>query len=267
MAVPLVVHDHGERGPLLVAVHGGPGAPGSLAPLARELGRDHRVLEPWQRAGGQEPLTVARHVADLHALVQARCAPERPALLGHSWGAMLVLAYAAAHPEAAGPLILVGCGTFDAASRARFRQTVHERLGAAGRAELTRLHRGALTEARLAAVARLLEPVYSYHLLPGHEEPDRLDAAGHDQTWNDMLRLQAEGVYPAAFAAVSSPVLMLHGEYDPHPGPMIRDSLAPYLSQLNYVELPRCGHEPWREAEAREAFLSAVRAWLAAPRP
>ncbi len=261
---PIAVHRHGTSGPLLVALHGGPGAPGSLAAVARELGRDLRVVEPWQRASGGAPLTVARHVADLHAVIQAHC-DGRPALVGHSWGAMLALAYAAAHPESAGPLALIGCGTFDPEARARFQLTVHQRLGAAGRAELARLAMdGTLPEERLAAMGRLLDPVYGYRLLPEKKEPVRLDAAGHEETWRDMLRLQAGGTYPAAFAAVTSPVLMLHGDFDPHPGGMIRDGLAPYLARLEYVELAHCGHEPWREAEAREPFFAMLRAWLAA---
>jgi pimeloyl-ACP methyl ester carboxylesterase len=78
-----------------------------------------------------------------------------------------------------------------------------------------------------------------------------------------MLRLQAEGVYPAAFAAIRSPVLMLHGDADPHPGDMIRVSLAPYLPQLEYRRLERCGHYPWLERVAREEFRTTLHAWLA----
>jgi hypothetical protein len=55
---------------------------------------------------------------------------------------------------------------------------------------------------------------------------------------------------------------MLHGVEDPHPGPMIRDSLLAYVSQLEYAEIQRCGHESWRERHGREPFLAALRAWL-----
>jgi hypothetical protein len=56
---------------------------------------------------------------------------------------------------------------------------------------------------------------------------------------------------------------MLHGAYDPHPGALIRDSLKPYLPQLEYRELQRCGHSPWVEQHARERFLGELRGWLA----
>jgi pimeloyl-ACP methyl ester carboxylesterase len=77
-----------------------------------------------------------------------------------------------------------------------------------------------------------------------------------------MLRLQAEGVYPRSFAAIESPVLMLHGADDPHPGAMIRDSLTPYLPQLEYRELERCGHYPWLERAAHDEFFATLREWL-----
>ena len=82
------------------------------------------------------------------------------------------------------------------------------------------------------------------------------------QTWEDMLRLQAAGVYPQAFAAITAPVLMLHGDHDPHPGATIRDSLAPYLPQLEYRQLAKCGHSPWTERFARDAFFAVLWTWL-----
>ena len=78
-----------------------------------------------------------------------------------------------------------------------------------------------------------------------------------------MLRLQAEGVYPAAFSAIDAPVLMLHGVQDPHPGGMIRDSLAPYVEGLEYLEWDCCGHYPWLERATREEFFEVLRGWLA----
>jgi hypothetical protein len=40
---------------------------------------------------------------------------------------MLALCYAAAHPNKAGPIVLVGCGTFDHASRARMKEILRDR--------------------------------------------------------------------------------------------------------------------------------------------
>ena len=69
-------------------------------------------------------------------------------------------------------------------------------------------------------------------------------------------------MYPAAFSHIVSPVLMLHGAYDPHPGKMIRDSLKPYIPQLEYREFEKCGHQPSIEAFARKDFFSVLHDWL-----
>jgi pimeloyl-ACP methyl ester carboxylesterase len=74
--------------------------------------------------------------------------------------------------------------------------------------------------------------------------------------------LQDYGTYPSAFAAIESPVLMMHGQYDPHPGKMIRDSLLPFIPQLEYQEYDYCGHNPWIERSAREPFFSGGYQWL-----
>jgi pimeloyl-ACP methyl ester carboxylesterase len=233
----LRVRRWGEAGPVVIVVHGGPAAVGGAAGLAEGLSGRFRVLEPWQRGSGPEPLTVARHVADLQAIVETL--PGRPAIVGESWGAMLALAYGVAHPLGAAAIALVGCGTFDPLARAKLAETL---------------------------AARAAEPrPYDYApLTPAYldDPPEPFDAAAYEQSWDDMLRLQSEGVYPRAFAAIRAPVLMLHGDHDPHPGPMIRDGLAPYLPQLEYRELARCGHSPWDERFARDAFFAALTPWL-----
>src|SRR5262249_24597128 len=89
---PLTLFSHGRTGPVVVALPGGPGAPGSAATWARELSTSFRVLEPLQRGSGDGPLSVARHVAVLHDLI-ARRGGDPPALVGHSWGALLALAF------------------------------------------------------------------------------------------------------------------------------------------------------------------------------
>jgi pimeloyl-ACP methyl ester carboxylesterase len=265
-APPLHVRRYGDHGPAVIVVHGGPAACGSAAPLARGLADSFRVLEPWQRGSGGAPLTVVQHVADLHAVIQS-CGPgARPALVGESWGAMLVLACAAAHPADVGPLALVGCGTFDLTARAQFQATVAERLGDAGRAALAGLDAAVSDPAeRLRRQLALLGPVYDYDPLPpapADDDTPPFDVAAHEQTWADMLRLQRDGVYPAAFAAIGSPVLMLHGDHDPHPGALIRASLAPHLPQLEYCAWAHCGHRPWHERAVAAEFFAVLRAWL-----
>ncbi len=256
---------YGTSGASVIVLHGGPAAVGEAAPIARGLSGSFRVLEPWQRGSGSEPLSVARHVEDLHELVRARCPGERPALVGASWGAMLALAYAAEHPLEAGPIVLIGCGTFDAAARARFLATLQERTDDDLRRRLDRLEKELDDPAeRFRKRIELTEPLYLLDPIAGREAAltEPFDHRAHAETWEDMLRLQEVGVYPAAFSAIDSPVLMLHGAYDPHPGGMIRDSLQPFLPRMQYREWERCGHSPWLERHVRDEFFVVLQEWL-----
>ena len=73
-----------------------------------------------------------------------------------------------------------------------------------------------------------------------------------------MVRLQHEGVYAAAFVAISAPALMVHGTLDPHPGRLIYKS--PYLPQLQW----HSNHHPWIDTGLRRffRFFSLIREWL-----
>ena len=199
-------------------LHGGPGAAGEMAPVARELADAFQVIEPLQRASGEEPLTVDIHVEDLREVVGAYGAD---AIVGFSWGAMLALAFAAEHPTLVKRLVLIGCGTFDLASRAKLQRNIKER-GDRARA------------------------------------PIAFDARGHEETWSNMIHLQQRGVYPQAFQAIRCPVQMIHGADDPHPGRMIFENLRAFMPQLAYQEIARCGHYPWIECEAPEEFYRSL---------
>ena len=180
---------------------------------------------------------------------------------------MLALAYAAAHPGSTGPIVLIGCGTFDTVARARLRVILEERMDDDLRQRLEHLPEefsdpGDRLEKRfdLTNALYLVDPISADR---NREETGPFDVRAHTETWEDMVRLQEEGVYPAAFALIESPVMMLHGAYDPHPGQMIRASLEPYLPQLEYREWERCGHSPWLERGIRDEFFAVMRDWLA----
>jgi pimeloyl-ACP methyl ester carboxylesterase len=236
-----------------------------VAGLATALSPEFEVWEPLQRRSGDVELTVDRHVADLRAV-----APDPATIVGHSWGAMLGLSYATRHPEAVRALVLVGCGTYDEASRAEYQRRINANLGAEGLHHKHEL-RAAIEEARdrherdrlFAQVAELNVDAQSFDPIPDDDQL-AVDATGHQETWNDVLRRQEAGLEPQSFDAIGAPVLMLHGDDDPHPGPMIRDALLPHVPQLEYVGIARCGHEPWRERHARAPFLEALCAWLRA---
>lgn len=258
------IHRHGTEGSVVIVLHGGPGAPGSAVELALSLSDVFNVVEPWQRISARDDaLTVARHVADLHVVIQTvRDGQQQPAIVGESWGAMLALAYAAEYPSEAGAIVLVGCGTFDKKSRSVGVKIREERI-----TEYIAEHPEFADDLNLDLDDRIMKwhmmtDTYRAISSPAQSRSIEFDEKGFTETWNDMFRCQEVGLYPAAFSSIISPVLMLHGSYDPYPGKMIRDSLKEHVPQLEYRELEKCGHQPSIEAFAREEFFSVLHDWL-----
>lgn len=254
---------HGDHGPLVITLHGGPGASGGAVRLAQGLSRNFRVIEPWQRPSGEIPLTVALHIEDLHSLILSRCKGEKPALVGSSWGAMLALAYAAEYSETIEGIVLVGCGTFDKASRGVIVQKRRHKI-----ADYISKHPEHKTDLQLDIGAQMMK----WHMMTDAYEPlpiddstlasEPFDMQGHIETWQDMLRSQETGIYPQSFTSVKIPTIMLHGADDPHPGTMIRDTLKRYIPHLQYHEFPRCGHDPEIEKYAKDDFFAVMSSWL-----
>jgi pimeloyl-ACP methyl ester carboxylesterase len=181
---------HGDQGPLVITLHGGPGATGSAVRLAQRLSGDFRVIEPWQRLSGEMPLTVEVHIQDLRNLILSRCIGERPALVGSSWGAMLALAYAADHSETISGIALVGCGTFDKASRKAIvqkrRQKIADYILKFPAGSLLANSTRATSELRCASCARSRHP----------DHLSRLMSVGKLVPWSQLQNRLVHGTVP-----------------------------------------------------------------------
>lgn len=98
---------YGNRPFNVAVIHGGPGAAGEMATVARELSLTTGVLEPLQTADSidgqlKELYTVLKQNADLPVII-----------IGFSWGAMLSFIFAAQCPSFIKKLILVGSPPFE----------------------------------------------------------------------------------------------------------------------------------------------------------
>lgn len=88
-------------------VHGGPGAPGSMGPVARRLSERRGVLEPLQTADSLDG-----QVEELSTVLQ-RAGTLPITVVGHSWGAILELVFSARFPSLVKKLILVGSASLE----------------------------------------------------------------------------------------------------------------------------------------------------------
>src|SRR3954463_10905794 len=98
----LAVRDTGGAGPVILVLHGGPGCPDYLAPVAAMLPPGVRAVTFDQRGVGGSPSAcdyrVEDYVADFDA-VRAHLGVDHVPLLGHSWGGLLAQLYLARHPD------------------------------------------------------------------------------------------------------------------------------------------------------------------------
>jgi proline iminopeptidase len=145
--VRLFVRTVGAGAPLII-VHGGPGMSHDyLAPqLVDLLASEYRLVFYDQRASGRSSgvedtagLTMGQFVEDLEGLRLA-LGLEQLDLLGHSFGGLLAMYYAAEYPQAINKLLLVDSSPASwQLNFPYFRQTIAERQTEMDREEMARL--------------------------------------------------------------------------------------------------------------------------------
>ena len=246
--------------PYTVAViHGGPGAPGTMAPVARELSRNRGVLEPLQQAH-----SIEGQIEELRSVLREDADPP-VTLIGSSWGAMLGLLVAARHPALVKKAILVGSGVFESQYAAEIPETRVSRLGEEERAEATPLM-AALNDpshgnkdAALSRLGAIYQRADAYDPLP--RESDILECRYDifSRVWSEAEALRAEGGFLEAAREVRCPVVAIHGDYDPHPPEGVEGPLSGVLRDFSFIRIEKCGHLPWIEGQAKEPFYAILR--------
>jgi pimeloyl-ACP methyl ester carboxylesterase len=255
----------GDKGQEIVVLHGGPGAAGSADPLAKGLSDEFSVVAPRQRRSGDQPLSVSSHIEDLKTFIDQKYSSQ-PALIGESWGAMLALAFASRYPASVSCVALIGCGTFSEAARQRLVENRKQRID-----KFLYAHPEYIGDLNLPFGQQVMKwhsIVDNYCIDDVDQIPresvlfDEFDKKGFEETWSDMLRCQHDGLYPQQFKSILCPVLMIHGSYDPHPGKVTYEELKKYIPHLEYRELEKCGHTPWKERFCKEVFIIILKQWL-----
>lgn len=247
---------HGDPPYRVAVIHGGPGAAGEMAPVARVLARRRGILEPIQTAA-----SVDGQVDELRETL-IRWGDLPAVLVGFSWGAWLSFILAARCPGLVRKLILVSSGPFRDGYAAGLDATRMERLTEGDR-EAFRAARAALSQgtaeerdAALARLGKLATRADAYDPLPESTgEAVVPDAAVFERVWSDAAELRRSGELLELGHSIRCPVVGIHGRHDPHPPEGVREPLTTVLELFRFVVLERCGHKPWIERHAREAFF------------
>jgi pimeloyl-ACP methyl ester carboxylesterase len=250
---------YGEAPYIVAVVHGGPGASGEMAPVARRLAPRWGVVEPMQTAR-----SLKGQIGELKAVLEEHADPP-VATIGFSWGAWLSYLLAARYPALVRKLILVGSGPYTAAYAAQISEARLSRLDEGERGEMTsileRLADPATGDTR-AAFARLGALAFKTDTYDPVEEADapeeaalpRLDEADAARALAEAQALRASGALLEAGKQIRCPVVAIHGADDPHPADGVRGPLSGVVADFTFHLLARCGHKPWIERQAREEF-------------
>lgn len=263
----------GEGDPVLV-VHGGPGMDHTYLLPGMESVAEHglRLILYDQRAlgrstGGPDSAYVSLDgfLRDLDA-VRRDLGLGRATLLGHSWGGLLALLYAARYPEAVGALILLNPVEPGRRYQAQAAARLAARRTSRDSSTLDSLFRSP-GFARLDPEA--VNRIFRITLRSTFADTSRIRDLRIDfgeRTARNGARVAALIMGPLGAydfweeaGGVQAPTLLIHGEADPIPLEMSRE-LAARIPHARLVVLRGAGHFPF--VEQPERLGSEIRAFL-----
>ncbi len=250
-----------SRPPYKIAVlHGGPGAPGYMAAVARELSDIVGVIEPLQTEN-----SLMAQIEELEKQLANHADPP-VILIGSSWGAVLALFTAARKEIKIDKLILIGSAVFDAESSSRIEGIRMSRLDDKKRRQLDTI-RTELDDPDnrdKAKVAKEWGDIFFhtdvYDPIITDLEVIEVQYDINVKVWGEFVILRDTPEFlKREFSKIDVPTVVIHGDYDPHPIEGIRPFLESCLKDVRFHILPRCGHYPWIERHAQCQFYEILR--------
>jgi pimeloyl-ACP methyl ester carboxylesterase len=252
-----ILRRYGRQPFNLAVIHGGPGAPGEMAPVARELSPDTGVLEPLQTAA-----TIEGQVEELKNVLEKNGNPPL-VLIGFSWGAWLSYILTARYPRLIRKLVLVSSGPFEERYAAQIMTTRFERLSETEKQEalalMEAMQSGSLIQKTFDRFGELMGRADSCDPLPADEEVLECSPAVYQTVWEEASRLRSSGRLLQMGESIPVPVVAIHGDYDPHPWEGVKDPLSRVIKDFRFILLENCGHHPWLERQACETFYQTLR--------
>jgi pimeloyl-ACP methyl ester carboxylesterase len=252
---------YGNQPYIVALVHGGPGAGGEMAPVARRFSEHCGVLEPIQIA-----TRLAGQVTELCTILKDYAAIP-VTLVGYSWGAWLSCMVAAQFPALVGKLVLVSSAPFEEQYAAVLKQnremrlTQAETLEYAGLVEKLSNPDAADKDDLLEQLGLLSVKTDMYDPLPVDVLPEdmvELDGRIFHAVWNEAAEMLRTGRLLELAAKITCPVTAIHGDHDPHPADGVRLPLSARLKEFKFILLEHCGHTPWHERQARDPFFRVL---------
>lgn len=243
----------------VAVIHGGPGAPGEMAPVARKLSSNWGVLEPFQTAASLEG-----QVKELYCVLEKN--GDLPVtLIGWSYGAMLGFIFTARYSLMVKKLILVGSAVFEQKYALKIMETRLSRLNEKEKTEILAiietLNNTAVKDKNtlMSRLGELFFKADSYDPLLYKSEALEYQYHIFQSVWEDAEKLRASGELLELGRNIQCPIVAIHGDYDPHPYQGIQKSLSCVIKDFRFILLEKCGHYPWIERMARGRFYDIIK--------
>lgn len=239
-------------------IHGGPGAPGEMASVARELSSFTGILEPLQTKA-----SIEGQIKELKSILKEHGAlPVN--LIGFSWGATLSFIFSALYPQLVKKLILVGSGPYEQRYATTVTSTRISRLGQEDWNDYRSLD-GVLNNSTaknkneaFCSLGKLMSKADTYDPLPHDAELVKYNYDVFKSVWGEAHQLRSSGELLKLGTKVRCPVVAIHGDYDPYPFDGVKEPLSRILKDFRFILLEKCGHRPWIEREAKEKFYGLL---------
>jgi pimeloyl-ACP methyl ester carboxylesterase len=241
----------------VILLHGGPGAIGSLEPLARELSEDFGVIEHLQ-----SKKSIEKEMNELNNIIE-RNADVPVTIIGHSYGAWFATLFADKYPLDIRKLILVSSGPFKNENAKNIMDTRFERLSEEERENarnymdiIFNKKEGDKKEA-LTKFGTLMTKTDSYELI--EEKPKtKVDFDLFDTLSKEISDLRYDEKLLDSLEKVEIPIVFIQGNYDPHPADKLKETVEKHGNNTKFYLLKKCGHYPWLEKYAKDDFITIL---------
>ncbi len=240
----------------VVLVHGGPGAPGEMAAVARELSKKLGVLEPLQTKK-----SVNAQIKELtQQIIENASIPV--VLIGWSWGAWLSFIVTAQNPDVVKKLILISSGPFEAEHAERIMATRLAHLtpeeGQRVKTFSDMFQKGHPDNKSFQEFGELISKADSFNPIQEKGEDVKVQSEIYEHVWKEAEELRKSGRLLEYGKLITCPVVVIHGDYDPHPFEGVKQPLSKIMKDCKYILLHHCGHYPWLEKQAKDKFYEIL---------
>lgn len=249
---------YGEPPYKVVLLHGGPGAQGEMAPVARVLCENFGIIEPLQTRD-----SIDGQVQELQAII-SKHGDHPVTVVGFSWGAWLGVIFSSLYPEFVRKLVLISSGAFHRKYSRTLLDNRLNRLNWEEQEEVLDIMDLLETpdfpdkDALLCRFGQLMKKADSWSPIPHEGTPLKCSFEIFRKIWCEATELRSSGKLLEMAEKIKCPVVALHGDYDPTPIEGIRETLSPLIMDFRFYILEKCGHYPWCESQARDRFFALL---------